>query len=269
MLITEKEFKDFSAYMHDNYGINLTDAKKGLVDSRLSAVIEKGGHKSFTEYFEFVRKDKTGDAFSDLLNRITTNYTYFWREEEHFKFFSDQVLPYVEQKYSSQKDLRVWSAGCSSGEEPYTLMMLINEKFPRSSGWDTGVLATDISIKAMTKAEKGVYPMESTQNMPPNLKNKYFNKQPDGMLKVTDEIKNQVIFRKFNLMGPFQFKRKFHVIFCRNVMIYFDAETKRKLVDKFYDALEPGGYLFIGHSESIDRNFSDFKYIMPALYRKE
>lgn len=269
MLITDKEFKEFSAYMHDNYGINLTDAKRGLVDSRLSAVIEKGGHKSFTEYFNYVRNEKSGEAFSDLLNRITTNYTYFWREEEHFKFFSEQVLPYVGEKYAAQKDLRVWSAGCSSGEEPYTLMMLIKEKFPAGSGWDTKLLATDISIKAMTKAEKAIYPAESTQNMPPHLKNKYFSKVDGGMLKVKDEIKNEIIFRKLNLMGPFQFKRKFHTIFCRNVMIYFDADTKRRLVDKYYEVLEPGGYLFIGHSESIDRNYSKFKYILPALYRKE
>ncbi len=269
MVITDKEFKDFSVYMHDNYGINLTDAKKGLVDSRLSAVIEKGGHKSFTEYFNYVIGDKTGDAFSDLLNRITTNYTYFWREEEHFKFFAEQALPYVAQKCKDQKDLRVWSAGCSSGEEPYTLMMLIKEQFPTGSGWDTKLLATDISIRAMTKAEKAIYTADSAKNMPPQLRNKYFTKVDGNMLKVNDEIKKEIIFRKFNLMGQFQFKKKFHVIFCRNVMIYFDAETKAKLVEKYYNALEPGGYLFIGHSESIDRSLSQFKYIMPALYRKE
>lgn len=266
MNITDKEFKDFSIYMKQNYGINLTEAKKGLVDSRLSMMIDKQGFESFTQYFESVKADKSGEAISDLINRITTNYTYFWREEDHFIYLMKTVLPYLEEKYNTAKDIRAWSAGCSSGEEPYTLQMLLKEQFPR--GWDTKLLATDISIKAMSKAEAAVYPIESTENMPPHLKNKYFKKVDGNSVRVVDLIKSDVIFKKFNLMDPFPFKKKFHFIFCRNVMIYFDADTKRKLIDKYYNALESGGYLFIGHSESVDRQFSEFKYIMPALYRK-
>lgn len=169
------------------------------------------------------------------------------------------------------KDLRIWSAGCSSGEEPYTLAMLIDEFLGKDKvWWDSKILATDISSKVLDLAKKGCYSKDALANISPKWKLNYFQSIDNDTFKVADKIRNETILRRLNLMDDtFPFKQKFHVIFCRNVMIYFDLETKRKLIDKFYNLLEYGGYLFIGHSESIERGSTNFKYVMPAVYRKE
>lgn len=268
MDITQKEFKQLVEYIKGNFGINLTENKIGLVTNRLGSLVEKSNYKNFSEYYEYIISDKTGVAVAELINKITTNYTYFWREEKHFEFFRDQIIPYLEETQKDSRDLRIWSAGCSSGEEPYTLQMLLKENLG-SKGWDAKILATDISTQVLMKAEKGVYASETITNLPAILKNKYFNKVDHETVKVADSIRNEIIFKKFNLMNNFPFKKKFQVIFCRNVMIYFDVITKRELINKFYEFTEPGGYLFVGHSESVEREYSDYTYIKPAIYRKE
>lgn len=270
MEITKQEFKQLADYIKRNFGINLTENKVGLVTNRLGSLVEKSSYKSFSEYYDYIVSDKTGAAVSELINKITTNYTYFWREEKHFEYFRDQVIPYLESTQSNARDLRIWSAGCSSGEEPYTLQMLLKENFGnKQPAWDTKILATDISTKVLLKAEKGIYPSESISNLPVMLKNKYFEKIDQDNVKVADSIRKEIIFKRFNLMNDFPFRKKFHVIFCRNVMIYFDVATKRELINKFYEFTEPGGYLFVGHSESVEREYSDYVYIKPAIYRKE
>ena len=191
------------------------------------------------------------------------------RETDHFTYFANKVLPYL-QATNKQKDLRVWSAGCSSGEEPYTLAMIMADYFGEEKKiWNTQLLATDISVKVLDLAEKGAYPLEVLQELPGNWRANYFKRVHKDVYQIEDKIKKDVIFRIFNLMDEkFPFKQKFHVIFCRNVMIYFDQQTKRELITKFYDMTESGGYLFIGHSESISRDETRYQYIMPAVYRK-
>lgn len=267
--ITEEEFKLLAKYIKDNFGIHLKKEKKAFVTGRLNNLLIQMGFNSFTEFYKYLINDKTGEASSLLVNKITTNHTYFMREPDHFNIFRDQTLPYFERT-CTEKDLRVWCAASSSGEEPYTLAMIIDEYFKEKKlWWDTKVLATDISTNVLNIAKKGVYSKERIDPLPDYWKLNYFNKYDDNNLIINDKIKNEVLFRKFNLMEEvFPFRKKFHVIFCRNVMIYFDNDTKDNLIEKFYNMLEPGGYLFVGHSESLNREKTRFKYISPALYRK-
>ena len=268
--ISDKEFKQLADFIKANYGIYLKDEKQTLLTGRLSNVLEEKNFTSFADYFNYIVADKTGDAVVTLIDKITTNHTFFMREVDHFNFFRDKVLPQL-ASHSKTKDLRTWSAGCSSGEEPYTLAMIIDEFFGMDKKWwDTKILATDISTKVLDIALKGVYTSERIATIPANWKLNYFEKLEKEKSVLISKIRNEVIYRKFNLMDKtFPFKKKFHVIFCRNVMIYFDNQTKMDLVKKFYDLMEPGGYLFIGHSESLNRNETEYQYILPSVYRKE
>lgn len=268
--IYQKEFEQLSCFVKSHYGINLTEKKKALVMGRLQNVLNENSFKSFAEYYDYIVSDKTGEAVVTLIDKITTNHTYFMRETDHFFYFRDKVLPCL-IKTIKNRDLRIWSAGCSTGEEPYTLAMLLDEFLGTDKKlWDSKILATDISSKVLDTAVKGIYGDEEISPLPAGWRLNYFNKLGDGNSKLTDRIKNEVIYRRFNLMDEeFPFKRKFHVIFCRNVMIYFDNKTKHDLVNKFFNIMEDGGYLFIGHSESLNRNETPFKYVMPAVYRKD
>lgn len=266
--ITNHDFKELIGYIKNNYGINLSQ-KKNLIEGRLSNLLIEKGFDNFSEYLQDVFADSTKMEITSLVNKITTNHTFFMRETAHFTYFEHQVLPYL-QATSKEKDLRIWSAGCSTGEEPYTLAMIIADYFGREKiAWNTKLLATDISVKALETAEQGIYSEQVLHEIPPIWKSMYFKKKDAEHYQMSDQIKQEVLFRLFNLMDErFPFKQKFHVIFCRNVMIYFDHVTKMRLINKFYDMTEPGGYLFIGHSESISRDETRYNYVMPAVYRK-
>lgn len=268
--ITEKEFKQLSDYIKSNYGIHLKEAKMTLVTGRLHNVLLQAGFNNFTDYYNYVVSDRSGDAVVTLIDKITTNHTFFMREADHFYFFRDKVLPYLASTVKD-KDLRIWCAASSSGEEPYTLAMILDEFFGKEKmWWDTKVLATDISEKVLDVAKKGIYSSERIAPLPSHWKKNYFKKFNEENSVLIDKIRNEVIYRKFNLMdNVFPFKKKFHTIFCRNVMIYFDNETKNRLVEKLNDQMEYGGYLFIGHSETLNREITRFKYVMPSVYRKE
>ncbi|RKP47396.1 protein-glutamate O-methyltransferase CheR [Cohnella endophytica] len=268
--ITDEEFRQFSHFIKDRYGIHLRDEKKALLAGRLQQVLAEQRFGNFTEYYRHVVSDASGAATALLADKITTNHTFFMRESSHFQFLKDRVLPRLALTVRD-RDLRIWSAGCSSGEEPYTLAFMLDELFGSGApAWDTRVLATDISSQALATAVQGTYSDTSLESIPSAWRSAYFRKTSEGCSVVSDKIKSAVIFRKFNLMQPtFPFRRKFHVIFCRNVMIYFDERTKRDLVRKFYENTEPGGYLFIGHSESLEREGTGYKYVMPSVYRKD
>jgi chemotaxis protein methyltransferase CheR len=268
--ITDKEFKQLAQYIQSNYGIHLKEEKRTLVTGRLHNVLLENNCRSFTEYINLLQSDKTGESVTKLINKITTNHTFFMRESDHFNYFRDKVLPFLEKKVTD-KDLRIWSAGCSSGEEPSTLAMIIDDYFSKEKmWWDTKVLATDISDQILEKARSGKYANEQLASLPNNFRTNYFKKLNNENSVLIDKIRSEIIYRKFNLMEEvFPFKKRFHVIFCRNVMIYFDNKTKMELVNKFYELTEPGGFLFIGHSESLNRDQTRYKYILPAVYRKE
>jgi chemotaxis protein methyltransferase CheR len=268
--ITEKEFRQLSQYIQKNYGIHLKEEKKALLTGRLQNILLENECSTYSEYIDLIQTDKTGKLITDFVNRITTNHTYFMREVEHFEYFKNSILPYLKNNVKD-KDLRIWSAGCSSGEEPVTLAMLLNDYFGNEKMfWDTKILATDISDEVLNKAQKGQYANEQLTYLPAAWRMNYFNAIDSESSVLKDKIKEDIIFRRFNLMDEiFPFKKKFHVIFCRNVMIYFDNKTKTELVRKFYEATETGGYLLIGHAETLNRETTKYKYILPAVYRKE
>lgn len=269
--ITDKEFVQIRDYIKKNFGISLGDEKKSLIYSRLRSTLIDLGLDDFTQYYQYLVNEKSGEAVVKFIDKVTTNHTFFMREVDHFDFFRDQVLPEIHNTYKPQKDLRLWCAGCSSGEESYTLQMLVQDYFKKhDSGWNTQMLATDISTTVLDKAVAGVYPADSVNSLPKPWTTTYFKKLDASNYIVTDEVKKEIIYRKFNLMTDrFPFKKKFQVIFCRNVMIYFDNKTRDELVEKFYDATEPGGYLFIGHSESLNNTNTRYKYVKPAVYIKK
>jgi chemotaxis protein methyltransferase CheR len=270
--ITDNEYELLADFVYTNIGIDLGSDKKTLVVGRLQKILKKYEFSNFTEYFSYLTKDKTGEALSDLADNISTNHTYFYRESAHFEYFLNKFLPEIESKKKKENsnDYRIWCAGCSSGEEAYMLKILMLEHFAYNyNKLKAGLLATDISSVALSKAQAGKYALDSMNRMPPNYVKKYFNRLED-CYSVKEDLKNDIIFRRFNLITPkFSFKSKFDAIFCRNVMIYFDLETRTNLVNKFYDLLNPGGYLFIGHSETILKGATKYIQIQPALYRKE
>ena len=270
LTITDKEFRKLADFIKYNYGIYLKDEKRSLLTGRLNNLLIQKKFGSFSEYIDYIVYDSTGEATIELIDKITTNHTYFMREADHFYYFRDKVLPYL-VNVVRDKDLRIWSAGCSTGEEPYTLAMIMNDFFgQKKMMWDTKLLATDISDKVLKTAKNGIYTKNAIDSLPALWRLNHFKIIDKENYVLSDNIKNEVIFRKFNLIDDyFPFKRDFHVIFCRNVMIYFDEDTKYKLLDQFYNKMENGSFLFIGHSESINRDMSKFKYIMPAVYRKE
>jgi len=272
MEITDREFEVMRSMVYTRFGINLTEQKRSLVTTRLQGLLRNKGFNNFTEYGEYIDRDRTGVALTELVNKISTNHTFFYREKTHFDFMLNQALPAVvsQLKAENSSDLRIWCAASSSGEEPYTLAMLMMEFFGNSYPmWKIGVLATDISEKALDKARAGIYPKERINLLPVNLRNKYFTKLDGDRWAVSEKVKREVIYRNFNLMNTtFPFKKPFHMIFCRNVMIYFDQVTRSSLIKRLNDNMVEGGYLFIGHSETIAGDRSLWKYIMPAAYQK-
>ena len=268
MQIQDKDFRNLRDYVKSHYGVNL-EKKRALIEGRLSNTITQAGFDGFHEYIEDVLNDKSGIKINMLMTKLTTNYTYFMREEAHYRFMEKTALPYWVAAIKN-RDLRIWSAGCASGEEAYTTAMVLCEWFgSKKKEWDTTILATDISIKVLEMAKRGIYPKEHFENLPELWTKKYFTKIGDEEYKVSDNMAKEVVFSQFNLMGDFgRFRKKFHIIFCRNVMIYFDSQTKAALIRKFYDTLEVGGYLFIGLSETLSGISGDFQQVAPAIYRK-
>ena len=268
MQIEDQDFFRLRDYIKSNFGVNL-EKKRALIEGRLSNYIAQEGFGNFHEYINDVLADKSGTKVNTLMTKLTTNYTYFMREETHYKFMQEVALPYWTSTIRD-RDLRIWSAGCASGEEAYTTVMVLHEWFgAKKNEWDTTVLATDISVKVLEMAKRGVYPEEHFEHLPLEWKNKYFTKTGPEEYKVKDLLSKEVVFTQFNLMGEFsRFKKKFHIIFCRNVMIYFDTPTKAALAKRFHDALEVGGFLFIGLSETLGGISGDFQQIAPAIYRR-
>lgn len=270
MEITEAEFQRLVKFMYDNFGINLS-AKKVLVQGRLGNMLKERGFTNYNDYIDAVLKDSTGAEVTTILNKLTTNHTFFMREPEHYTFLKETILPYMVKTCSKDHILRIWSAACSSGEECYTTAMLIDQYFgAEKAKWDTRILATDISQSVISKAKAGIYSEEGMKGLSNDWKTRYFNNLGNGKYEICQGIKDEVIFKTFNLMDPMpeKYKKKpFDLIFCRNVMIYFDQPTKQALVNRFYDVVKPGGYFFIGHAESVNRADTQFDYIKPAIYR--
>lgn len=253
--------------MKTNYGVNLIK-KRTLIEGRLSNYVMGLGFNNYMDYYRYAINGDSEDEMATLINKLTTNHTYFLRENDHFEFYRDTVLPWVDKTLKS-RDLRVWSAGCSSGQEPYTLSMItLNYLGAEAPNWDSTILASDISGRALLAAKEGIYSRENLSDVPRDWLRKYFIALDKDRYSVSETLKKNVAFRTFNLLSPFPFKKPFQAIFCRNVMIYFDLPTKNEVINKFYDALLPGGYLFIGLSESLSGCKHKFKFVKPSIYQK-
>ncbi|MFZ5570556.1 MAG: CheR family methyltransferase [Thermodesulfobacteriota bacterium] len=270
--ISDTEFHAIRHLVYENFGINLTEQKRSLVVGRLQKFLRQKQFATFDQYFHYVRTDASGQALGELINRISTNHTFFFREQDHFDFFRTVILPETTARLKKERsnDLRVWCAGCSFGDEPYTFMITMLEHFGLDyKNWNAGILATDISAAALSAAKAGVYPEERLKMVPPSLKQKYFRDAGDGTFQVSEILKKEITFRRLNLMKEqFPFRKPFHLISCRNVMIYFDQPTRNALVNRFFEMTAPGGYLFIGHSETLRNDACPYAYIRPAIYRK-
>ena len=248
-------------------GISLRPGKEELVKSRLSKRLRALKIDSFDAYLDYVEADCTGDELCRMIDELTTNKTSFFRESEHFDYVSNIILPKI-----AGREVRFWSAGCSSGEEPYTMAVVLREHIKDFRNRDVRILATDISPSMLKRAQSARYGEEVVSSVPPVLLTKYFacvKGERPREYAVTDEIKSMVKFARLNLMGPWCMKGQFDVIFCRNVMIYFDEATRLNLVCRFCQKLGPGGYLFLGLSESLLGGCEGYKYIQPGVYRKE
>ena len=262
--ISQKDFAILSQFVQKNYGINLSH-KKSLIENRLTSTLVHDGYQNFSDYVRHITEEHPAQDIDIMLNKLTTNYTYFMRESEHFEYFKSTILPWIVET-RRDKTMCIWTAGCSRGAEPHTLPMTIQDvPGTPASLWDTRLLATDISQEVLSKAKAAQYPSEALKGVSEDWKKKYFEKQSGhDSYTVAPRVRSDVIFRTFNLMSPIRFRSNFDVIFCRNVMIYFDGPTRDSLVNRFYNATNPGGYLLIGHSESINKSASSYHYIKPA-----
>ncbi|AHH09904.1 Chemotaxis protein methyltransferase [Borrelia parkeri SLO] len=242
-----------------------------LIESRLSSTIRAKNLSNFTEYINYLEKQNNQISLIELVDKISTNHTYFFREPNHFEFLEKKLLPKMltQMAQSREEEIRIWSAGCSSGEEPYTIAMILNEYINNNKiHCKAKILATDISITVLNEAKMGIYSEDRVKALPNHLKIKYLNKLTNDKFEVKDILKKMILFKKLNLMNEiFPFKKKFDLIFCRNVMIYFDEKTRNKLAEKFTQHLKDDSYLLIGHSEAI-RDSKNLEYIMPATYKK-
>ncbi len=267
--LTDKDFILISSFAKEKLGVTFSPEKKALIYARLRNRLTELNFDSFEKYINFIANDKTGKELIFFTNKMTTNHTYFMRENEHFYYLIEQIFPIIEKQSPTKNDLRLWCAGCSSGEEAYMLAMFVDMYFKNKSGYDTSILATDISTNVISKAVRGVYPNESLDVLEKSMIKNYFDKYDNDNVMVKDILKEKIIFRRNNLIyDEFNFKKPMQIIFCRNVMIYFDNATKTKLVKKFYDATEPGGFLIISHSESLSHLETDYVFALPGIYRK-
>jgi len=271
--LLDSDFKRLSEFIYDNYGINLYPQKKVLVKSRLIKRLAKLNFNNYTEYCDFVLNSEQGKKEAvHMINRISTNKTDFFRESDHFDYLTDTLISqYVNQ--TGRKKLRIWSAGCSSGEEPYTLAMVLSEEKQNIPFFDFKIFASDISTTVLEKANKAIYDTRNLEQIPAIYHNKYLLKSKDKskqQIRIAANIRNKVTLFRYNLLSNKKpFNQPLDIIFCRNTLIYFDRETQTDVINKLIDNLRPGGYLFLGHSESlINTNFS-LESVFPAVYQKE
>lgn len=274
--ISNSEFSDMRAFIYDKCGIFIAENRKYLMENRLGNRLKELNLKSFAEYYNFLRFDASRDReLRKLFEVITTNETSFYRNPPQLSVFQEKVLPEVLDGCRKQgRKLRIWSAGCSTGEEPYTISMILNEVLKGEIGqWDAKITANDLSDRVLESARRGVYNDYTLRTTPPEVARRYFD-MDNGANTIKDEAKKLVSFSQINLKDRIQLKRveRSQIVFCRNVIIYFDDEMKKHVINAFYDNLLPGGYLIIGHSESlhsITRALKPIHYPGAIIYKKE
>jgi chemotaxis protein methyltransferase CheR len=268
MVLAPETFVRFCELVYRKAGIKLGSQKEALVSARVGKRMRKLGLTDFETYYRLVSKDETGEELVELLNAISTNVTHFFRESRHFDFLGQSLKRWEAE---GQTRFRIWCAASSTGEEPYSIAITVKESLRDCP--DIKILATDISTKVLGLARDGLYSMRQMEKVPESAMRKYFEKedvQGETKYRVVNELKKMVSFARLNLAEPpFPMKGPFDVVFCRNVMIYFDNEVRRKLLADAYRLLKPGGYLMVGHAESLSGMLSNFKSVEPSVYVKE
>lgn len=271
--ITQTEFSRYQEMIFDHAGIYLPPVKKMLLSGRLSKRIKQLELGTFGDYLDRVRADKSGEEMIIMLDAVTTNETHFFREPRHFEFLERVAYPVWRQQAADgkrQRALRFWSAACSSGEEPYSLSMSLQENFPAQSGWNLDILASDISRSVLDKAKSGIWPIKRAADIPEPLLKQYMLRgtgSQAGKMKATAEAGQIIRYDRINLNERrYPVNKGLDAIFCRNVLIYFNKESRAKVVDKLLDLLAPDGYLFLGHAESLSGMNDRVRSLAPAIY---
>lgn len=263
----DADFEFLRALVAEHAGIIMADSKRDLVYGRLVRRLRRLGLRRFCDYCDLLR-DPTGDEMEFFVNALTTNLTSFFREPHHFEFIRSSVMPQlIAQK--TQKKIRVWSAGCSTGEEPYSLAMVLAEEVP--GDWDVKVLATDLDSQVIAQGERGIYTRERVSCLSPGQLKRWFKKGRGAHadeVKVDQSLRDLIVFKQLNLMNSWPMKGKFDFIFCRNVVIYFDKNTQKTLVGRYRKLLHDGGYLFLGHSESLFQVSDEFQVLGNTIYQR-
>ncbi len=267
---SDKEFKFISKLVGERTGIVLSDAKRQMVYGRLSRRLRQLKLTKFSDYCELLTSGHEGELI-EFTNAITTNLTAFFRENHHFEHLKKIVLPDLIKKNAHSKRLRVWSAGCSSGEEPYSIAMCIQEVLPKSSGWDVKILATDLDSNMVKRGKEGVYTAERVEGLSSSRMKKWVKKgtgKNADKVRMSSELREMITFKELNLMEGWPIKGPFDFMFCRNVVIYFNKETQRVLFDRYADLLRDDAHLYIGHSESLNKVTDRFKLLGKTIYQK-
>ena len=263
----EREFERIRARLYDVAGISLSDAKRTLVIARLSKIVRTMRLPSFDAYLDFLERQGTASDAQDFVNALTTNLTRFYREEHHFAHLVTHVGELMKMRTSqSEKRLRIWSAGCSTGQEPYTIALSLLDAWPELKRWDMKILATDIDTSVIAKAATGIYP-ETELNGLSAERVRLFERVADGRIRIPPAIASLVSFKPLNLMAPWPMKGPFDAIFCRNVAIYFDKATQGEVFGRLGKILAPGGFLYIGHSENLGNGSTGFRLVGKTIYQ--
>ncbi len=259
--ISDEDFQKFREFFYRKTGILFEDSKRYFVDKRLIERIQATGHNNFRSYFTFMRFQASGEELQALTNAMTVNETYFFREEYQFKCLVESMLPEIIQTKRPGSTIRIWSIPSSSGEEPYSIALYLTEYWPDIAHWDVELISSDIDTQILKKAREGRYSARSVQHLPAKLLQKHFRRLPDGDYQISEDFRQSVEFTRVNLNDPADTRpyRGFDVIFCRNLLIYFDDLSRRQAAEVFFDALNPGGFICLGHSESMSRITSVFK----------
>jgi chemotaxis protein methyltransferase CheR len=267
---TDRHFQHLRAVIHQHTGIHLAETKRELVYSRLSRRLRKLGLEAFDDYLQLLGEHDPGE-FTEFVNAITTNLTAFFREPHHFDYLATTLLPELIKARQRERRLRIWSAGCSTGEEPYSIVMVLLESLPEINQWDARVLATDLDTEVIRKAMAGIYAAERVNGLSAARLKRWFQKgsgSREGLVRVAPELRRLITFKPLNLMHSWPMRGQFDLIFCRNVVIYFDKKTQRALFDRFANVLCSDGHLFIGHSESLFNLSERFESIGKTMYRR-
>ncbi|MGK0250158.1 MAG: chemotaxis protein methyltransferase CheR [Oleispira sp.] len=267
---TDADFERIRQFVSEHTGIVLTEKKKDMVYGRLSKRIRRGDFDSFSAFIDALEQGNE-DEQEFMINAITTNLTAFFRENHHFEFLKNTVIPSLIKKKGYKKHLRVWSAGCSTGEEPYSIAMILKESLPDFDDWDVKILATDLDANVIAHGKAGIYRQDRIEGLDERRIKRWFKRgsgDNSDMVKVSPELQQMITFKRLNLLHEWPMSGPFDLMFCRNVVIYFDKDTQRVLFDRYADILAPDAHLFIGHSETLFKVSSRFDSLGQTIYRK-